>query len=261
MDNGSSSSDILGGWFPETPEEPAKPEGEPAAEPAKPEGDKPAEGEGDGKPGDANAAEMTALKDQIAALEPFKAVIEHLKQQGLDSAEAVQARLAEQTAETALQQEINQYAQRLHADLQAKVDADQITPEQAQAEFDRDTQRYRQEKILGAKLADLEAKQLDFNIASAVAAHPEVQACGKEAAGLIKVLHKATGTDVAHVARFVNDLVTGAQTRAVTAHAAKQAETAAKPVPVDSGNGGAPPAQQGTKGNWQSSWADILGIK
>jgi hypothetical protein len=203
---------------------------------------------------------LATLKAQIAAFAPFKELLEHLKQQNLNDSAAVQAKLAAQTAETQLQQEINQYAQRLHADLQAKVDADQLTPEQAQAEFDRETGRFRQDKVLSAKLADLEAKQLDFNIASAVAAHPEVQACGKEAAGLIKVLHKATGAEVAHVAKFVSDLVTAAQTRAVTAHAAKQAETAAKPTPVDSGNGGAPPAQQGAKGNWQASWADILGI-
>jgi hypothetical protein len=261
--SGGGADDVLSSWFPTEPEpaEPAKPEGDQPAEPAKPEGEKTTDGEGgDNKPAD-GANELEALKAQLAELEPFKDVVAHLKQQGLDSAQAIQEKLAQQNAETALQTDINQHAARLHQQFQAKVDADELTPEQAQAEFDREIGRYRQDKILSQKLADLEAKQLDYSIQTAIAAHPEVQASGKEATGLIKVLHQATGVEVAHVAKFVNELVTGAQTRAVTAYAAKQAETAAKPTPVDSGNGGAPPAQQGAKGNWQSSWADILGIK
>jgi hypothetical protein len=269
---GGAADDLLSSWFPqEQPpaEAPAKAEGDAAGETATPEGDATAKPEGgDGKSARTDAtsdqgaaAELEAMKAQLAELEPFKEVVAHLKQQGLSDAEAVKAQLAQQSEEHQLQQAITDHAKTLREQLQAKVDADELTPEQAQAEFDRETARFKQDTLLNHKLAKLEAKELDLTIRSAVAQHPEVQASGPEAVGLIKVLHQATKADVGEIAKFVSDLVTKAQTRAVTAHAAKQAEVAAKFVPADSGTGGAPPAQQGARGSHQSSWADILGIK
>jgi hypothetical protein len=208
-----------------------------------------AEGDGD---------EAAALKSKAEKAEKFGELLEYFEKQGLDSAEAVKHHLAQEQSTRTAQAELAtaRAAQedRLTKELQARINEGHITAEAAEEAFEREMEHWQVKQ----DLAGYRQERQETEISRAIAQHPQLKEMGAEGDLMVRmVIASVPGTAPAAAAAYLEKVLDTHGQRLVSAHQAKQNDSAAKAaVPPGAGakSGGAPVPTK------NSSWKEIFGI-
>lgn len=210
----------------------------------KPEGDKKPEGEEDKAD---SPDDVEALKQRIAELEGktketegFQSIIEALKKSGVTDTDALQKVIADNQAKA----DFDTKVAKLYDEYAAKVDADEMTPEQAEREYLAKVEALRANTELDRLKTDLVQRQEAVLIAEVAAEYPTLKS--PAAQEIVKTLHRTTGADLKEVAKYLHTEIDNQTKAAVTAYAAEQAKQQGKPTPMrgSEGGGDGPDAEQ-----------------
>jgi hypothetical protein len=190
-------------------------------------------------------AELRTAADKYNKFAPF---LQTFEQAGLTDAQALQARIQSQEHQQSMAAQESQLASKY----QARIDAGELTPEQAEEMFNLEWAQTQ----MRTQLQQFSHMSLQNQVETVTNQFPELKAPGMT--DILRTLHLATNQPVPALAEYLSGMVKQQSEAAVAAYAATQAK--APPAPVPGSGGGSPPPANGPQGTEHSSWAELFGI-
>lgn len=194
--------------------------------------------------------QIAELQKKAQQLDAFAPVVEQLRGQGLNDAQAVQAYLAQQQVQSAFQVQADQ----IFDALQQQIDAGDLTVEQAESLYKERTENL-QARFL---LQQLTQTQQENALIGAIEAFPQVKALGDTGRDTVRRL-MATGLNAGDAVKALDGILTVQAQRAVTEYAKTAGKAGQSPTPQGSGQSPSPHAgQQLTK---DMSFSELFGVR
>jgi hypothetical protein len=210
-------------------------------------------------PAHLTAEEFSSLREQAEDAESFRDVIAELRHMGLNSAADVEARLAAQRAEQEARHYFTEQARQVHAEYQQRVDDGELTVEQATDLFTRDLEIAQlRQQTQAAEWGDYQAA-ISREVEAAISDKPLLRAQGEPVKQMISAFAMALNLPIPQVVDMFHSVAGGIGAQVASEEAARRA-AGPRMVPMAPA-GGAPPATGGARGNENSDWMTLLGLR